>query len=624
MKCYTSIALEALIAQASAYDPLPIAGYLTGTDVLDHGAIDGDQAAMGAAIEAKTKSGFDAGKVIYKEGGNSKSVATLTLSAALTAVIPKNTVVSGVSIGGAVVTATAYAEFPIGSKTIDVKYTPMTCLIGGLDPAGYVDSGCFALSGEVSTGASTLGYSYSLTDNNNKRTLQGFSTAVESKMSKEEIAIAFKDYYGVWDYADQFAQAVFEGEKTDFTLGDADFTGMGFVGKEQIVKKGIAYMHVLLYALHEFESAIGKCNSAVAPVPYPRDPIHAWDEGVAFFVGNLEGIDGSGKGNLVYALGDKRCLDFGTCGASGDQTSGTSQVNLQLIDMFNQGNKELVHYDCDAAEEILYDIKDLMFVPLIQGTLKYAYKGENGGGEKEVAEGTAFAQAVLPIIHRASPSAAATIYNSMKTNADNTVVAKVKKAFESVYEDIGVTCEQVGGLLNKVTGDYYEGMEPCKTKCTDKPQGKKGETNVEGQFVLPSMGLEVECGELGSLNAEAKAFMCATEEGVAACPITCAGDACACMDDKDAKFKYSKNKNKKGTCADVAALGYGKSGNNKRKKFCNKEKNAKTTCPGSCKGWCYFEPPFAVYKGNKSNPTAAPVPKPTTRSPAFKPVSDDD
>ena len=37
----------------------------------------------------------------------------------------------------------------------------------------------------------------------------------------------------------------------------------------------------------------------------------------------------------------------------------------------------------DVAEAILYNIKDLMFVPLIQGTLKYAYKGEKGGDEKQ-------------------------------------------------------------------------------------------------------------------------------------------------------------------------------------------------------------------------------------------------
>ena len=79
-----------------------------------------------------------------------------------------------------------------------------------------------------------------------------------------------------------------------------------------------------------------------------------------------------------------------------------------------------------------------------------------------------------------------------------------KKSLESVYEDIGVICEQVSGLLSN-TGDYYECMEPCKTKCTDKPQGKKGETNVEGQFVLPFMGLEVKCGKLVSLNADSNA-----------------------------------------------------------------------------------------------------------------------
>jgi len=582
MKCYTSIALAALIAQASAYDPLPIAGYLTGTDVLDHGAIDGDQAAMEAAIEKKTTEAFEAGKDIYEQGGSSKSVATLTLSDALTAVIPKNTVVSGVSIGGAVVTAKAYDEFPTGSTTIDVKYTPMTCLIGGLDPDDYVDSGCFALSGEVSTGADTLEYSYSLTDNKNKRTLQGFSTAVESKMSEEVTAIAFKDYYGVWNYADQFAQAVFSGGKTKFTLGDADFKGMGFIGKEQIVKKGIAYMNVLLYALHEFESAIGKCNDA-DPLVYPRDPIHAWDEGVAFFVGNLEGIDGSGDGNLVYALGDKRCKNFGTCGASGDETSGTSQVNLQLIAMFNRGNGELLMGDCVAAEATKDEVIDLMFVPLIQGTLRYAYKGENGGDEKAVAEGTAFAHAVLPIIHRASASAAATIYDSMKTNADSIVAADVKAAFESVYEDIGVTCEQVGGLLSD-TGDYYEGMEPCKTKCTDKPQGN-------GQFVVPGMGLEVKCGELSSLDAKSKAFMCATEEGAAACPATCTGD-CTCVDDKDALFK--KKDGKQGTCGYIARLSFGKPGNGSRRKFCNKNKEARVACPGTCKGWCYYQPPFST------------------------------
>ena len=99
------------------------------------------------------------------------------------------------------------------------------------------------------------------------------------------------------------------------------------------------------------------------------------------------------------------------------------------------------------------------------------------------------------------------------------------------------------------------------------------------KFVLASMGLTVKFGELGILDVDTQVSMCATEEGAAACPSTCTGD-CACMDDKDASF--TKNDGKKGTCADIAALGYGKPGNGKRKKFFNKEKNAKTHLPSKC------------------------------------------
>jgi len=145
---------------------------------------------------------------------------------------------------------------------------------------------------------------------------------------------------------------------------------MGFEGKEQIIKKGGSYMNVLLYAFHKLESTIVKFNSAVDSLVYPRDSVHSWDKGVAFFVENLEGIDGSSSRKFMYALVDKYCQHFVTFSASGDKTKGTSQVNHQLIDMFNRGNKELVHGECDAPEVILYNVKDLMFVPLIQGTLK--------------------------------------------------------------------------------------------------------------------------------------------------------------------------------------------------------------------------------------------------------------
>lgn len=82
----------------------------------------------------------------------------------------------GLSISGVVVTGTTYSDFDIGSKLVNVKYTPMTYLIGGLDPEGYVDSGCFTRGGKISTEMDRpMEYNYSSTDNKNKRALQDFS-----------------------------------------------------------------------------------------------------------------------------------------------------------------------------------------------------------------------------------------------------------------------------------------------------------------------------------------------------------------------------------------------------------------------------------------------------------------
>jgi len=120
--------------------------------------------------------------------------------------------------------------------------------------------------------------------------------------------------------------------------------------------------------------------------------------------------------------------------------------------------------------------------------------------EVGIAKGAACAKAVLLIIHRASPSATATVYNSMKTNTDSIVAVDVKSSLESVYKDISVTCEQVGRLPTD-TGDYDEGTTWRKSKCTSKPQRI-------GKFVMSGMELEVKYGELGSLGAKSNVCVC--------------------------------------------------------------------------------------------------------------------
>lgn len=276
-----------------------------------------------------------------------------------------------------------------------------------------------------------------------------------------------------------------------------------------------------MYAIHEFEAAIVKCTGLVYDA---ENAVHAWDEGVAFHVGNLaDNTDPAEGGKLVYAVGNERCKDFGTCGASGTEKTGTAKVNLDLIAMFNRGRDELNNGDCDAAEATKNSIADAMYIPIIQGTLKYAYKGENGGDEKAVAEGTAFAMAVLGRVHAASSSAASAIYDSMKTGVAKPSAGEVKSAFESVYDDLNVSCEDIGGLLQD-DGTYYPGMEPCSqyTACTDRGRGKKG------SFTDADSGLRMTCGQLGALSDNLKDEFCANG-GALTCPLTCSG-VCGCDD----------------------------------------------------------------------------------------------
>lgn len=50
----------------------------------------------------------------------------------------------------------------------------------------------------------------------------------------------------------------------------------------------------------------------------------------------------------------------------------------------------------------------------------------------------------------------------MKVGATSTDSKRVKHAFEQVYQSIGISCSDVGGLWDASKGKYYEGMEPCE------------------------------------------------------------------------------------------------------------------------------------------------------------------
>jgi hypothetical protein len=114
-----------------------------------------------------------------------------------------------------------------------------------------------------------------------------------------------------------------------------------------------------------------------------------------------------------------------------------------------------------------------MTVPLVQGTLRYAYRVGTIAADqstKNAAEGSTFAAALLPLVNYCNPASAATVAGEMKFglfNVDTSLAdypdfAAVKTALESTYPCLGITCAQVGGL---------QGYEPDTSvaACTTAP-----------------------------------------------------------------------------------------------------------------------------------------------------------
>lgn len=226
-------------------------------------------------------------------------------------------------------------------------------------------------------------------------------------------------------------------------------------------------MIVWMYVIREMEDAIDDCIKNDITDNY--DEVHAWDEAVAFFTGSLEGTGGSGGGNLIFSLINKRCVDFLTCGVQGGEASGHAKINHDIRKLFKEGQKKLSKGECEEVRGIKKEIENLMVVPLVQGTLRYAHiLGTSATKDpKSAAEGATFAAAVLPIVHHCNPTSAEAIYANMKLDAQSTSFAHVKNAFEENYGCMGIIGEDVGGVYNNATATYFEGAEPCSGDCSD-------------------------------------------------------------------------------------------------------------------------------------------------------------
>jgi len=407
--------VQAEYAKITNYQPL--------SDVTQHALIDLDQLELEDHLQ---NNDWDKAKAIYTQGGNSGATATITLDTALT-----QEFVSGVVVtqdGNAIATGKLKSTAVVGAVSITVAYTSV-CKKGGSSKPDI--SGCFKEANkfkindvDVGTGKET-GLTY--------RTLAGFSTKAKDKMEGHEMYEIYRTYFKQYDYGNQKVLKALNGEV--YTADDA---------RRQVTKKSSVFLNVWMYTIREMEDAIIDCASGCGNDCNDDPAVHAWDEAVAFHSGSLAGETGKDQaGKLLWMQIFYRCQEFQVCDSN--------KLLEETMKFFTEGRDLLAAGKCTEAIRVKKRLYQLMTIPLIQGALKYGWRVEYEDKTSTNLRGEAdsFAAAILPQMTMCDASAAKVVEENMLYDAASPMgagFAAVKKAIESTYSCMGVTCKDIGAL----------------------------------------------------------------------------------------------------------------------------------------------------------------------------------
>lgn len=237
------------------------------------------------------------------------------------------------------------------------------------------------------------------------------------------------------------------------------------------VSLGAAHLNALMYAIGEIERSAYFCSHV------------ALDECVGTYTGSVARANKTNSsGYMTYALADRWCPAFKTCGTSGDASSGTSKVNIEMFALYNAMQQDIRNKSCSRLAARKDRITNLISVPFVQGTLQNAFLVNfTSATDATRVELATLAASVLPLVHYCSPAHAAVIYRNVKVGSTGTSFAEIKRALEWTYHCLGIRCSDVGKLDETTAMPYYD-AEPCVdctrrgVRCTRRSQCCGGPT----------------------------------------------------------------------------------------------------------------------------------------------------
>ena len=323
----------------------------------------------------------------------------------------------------------------------------------------------------------------------NDRSLLGFSTDASQKMKPcphcELYAdfLRFVHFYGKADFAHQWTAAALTGTRTYFDSSAADFASVStearagtitstqlispkdccltnFISLVAAINKALVTMHILPFVIQEMEEAVKECKSTCPKEGCSESGTRAVDAAAAYYFGSLE--DGNGAGKLMHHLADLECIEFKTCGASGDSIKGRAKANIEILNNLQLMQTNITNRACTDARSHKDHITKWIKVTLIQGTLHYAYlRQQNTTSAADMANGAAYAASIVPFISACSFTDAEIISNNLEITARHTDFALVKTTFERQYTCLGIKCKDVGGYWDQSQKTYNDGAEMC-------------------------------------------------------------------------------------------------------------------------------------------------------------------